>query len=1051
MSDSDQPLESFFLATAPYALRKTKQREIFKAKQTKRGRKAGPPSRKALQQPHEYVEEPIITTNRPEPNTQPNPLHSTFSTATRVQNTSNPCPKDSPEHHEHEEILNEGHYRPQSREIDDCPTTTPESPPKSAENRNFSTPPTKIAPKVRTIERPDSGEAAALATIPAACENITFSTASDRVTDHSTRLTSMPDLQSEISPSNRDEIQPNFDANEAPRGTELRRQESTSIQLRLTMNETAFQPLSSSTTSLSASITSDFSSSAPIPAQSTPVSVQITSNRSTSALITSTISRFCPLYDLPSFCASSLSSFSSLASLPAQLFSASSSSSQHPTRPQLTQGSFGTRESTIQTDDSLDCHHCRWIAKIWGEPLITTSGRSLFTYRLALHIQQLDEYILRYCGRQTAQLVGSALHGIPTTLIGPLLQLINVSTHYPPDIDCPPPLIHHMALPHIFIVHHTLLYIFRIEFDQGVLRLLTHITPTQRRGITPTVISIFQDLLERFLNEALDITLRYINPHFASSIPTIFQHLTCIVRYECRRLHATHLSIQPQNSDASPLTPRTREAFYQPQPLTPPKNLASDQLLTLFYSTLQQFNTSTTNTRSQTTTPTTLRPTSTTTDFASPRPASPSPRISDDTSIEVVQPDSPHSSDFGEVHEPLLNQDNMANSSLRRERDASPMTDSIRRMETVDDAASDLSRRNTDLPLAAWQESVQKATRDAVSSEMRQLWDCQIAPHITRTVHESIQPTRQQLHDVQQQVTNVRQSLHDELQRPSTRASYSGPEQQLSNPNTAIRSFFATRQRDTDTVTMNATTRLEWADTVEHTQPSRTTTNLPPINNNNSTPSQQWIDSFAAAMERRQKPKAIDLQQFLADSRPPMLTEDDMQRFARKSPERLTEQQTHAFADQLEQYLMHDRDNYDFIEEGHALRKLAQYMKWRTLASWLQLYANPTIRFRFSKREFWRRKYDEHAHHCMPQPHHTPDITESIDRLARGLEARLDLRESSQSRNNPNFRNQTPYQRNQSNDRFQNQPRPFQNNFNRNNYTNGNQNNCQNRLRLSTK
>ena len=81
----------------------------------------------------------------------------------------------------------------------------------------------------------------------------------------------------------------------------------------------------------------------------------------------------------------------------------------------------------------------------------------------------------------------------------------------------------------------------------------------------------------------------------------------------------------------------------------------------------------------------------------------------------------------------------------------------------------------------------------------------------------------------------------------------------------------------------------------------------------------------------------------------------------------------------------------------------------------------------------------------MPQPHHTPDITESIDRLARGLEARFDLRDSLQPRYNQNFRNQTPFQRNQSNDRFQNQPRTFQNNFNRNNYTNGNQNNWQNR------
>ena len=89
---------------------------------------------------------------------------------------------------------------------------------------------------------------------------------------------------------------------------------------------------------------------------------------------------------------------------------------------------LGLGKALYKRMTALTVYHCRWIAKIWGEPLITTSGRSLFTYRLALYIQQLDDYILRYCGRQTAQLVGSALHGIPTTLIGPLLQLINVYT-----------------------------------------------------------------------------------------------------------------------------------------------------------------------------------------------------------------------------------------------------------------------------------------------------------------------------------------------------------------------------------------------------------------------------------------------------------------------------------------------------------------------------------------------------------------------------------------------------------------------------------------------
>ena len=63
-----------------------------------------------------------------------------------------------------------------------------------------------------------------------------------------------------------------------------------------------------------------------------------------------------------------------------------------------------------------------------------------------------------------------------------------------------------------------------------------------------------------------------------------------------------------------------------------------------------------------------------------------------------------------------------------------------------------------------------------------------------------------------------------------------------------------------------------------------------------------------------------------------MLTEDDMERFARKQPERLTEQQTHAFADQLEQYLIYDYDNPDYIDERNALRHLAQYIKWKILA-----------------------------------------------------------------------------------------------------------------------
>ena len=51
-----------------------------------------------------------------------------------------------------------------------------------------------------------------------------------------------------------------------------------------------------------------------------------------------------------------------------------------------------------------------------------------------------------------------------------------------------------------------------------------------------------------------------------------------------------------------------------------------------------------------------------------------------------------------------------------------------------------------------------------------------------------------------------------------------------------------------------------------------------------------WADSIAVALTKRQKPKPLDLEEFLNDSRPPMPTGDDMERFARKQPECLTEQ-----------------------------------------------------------------------------------------------------------------------------------------------------------------
>ena len=64
--------------------------------------------------------------------------------------------------------------------------------------------------------------------------------------------------------------------------------------------------------------------------------------------------------------------------------------------------------------------------------------------------------------------------------------------------------------------------------------------------------------------------------------------------------------------------------------------------------------------------------------------------------------------------------------------------------------------------------------------------------------------------------------------------------------------------------------------------------------------SEHWADTVATAVAQKQKPKPIDLDAFLDNARPLLLTENDIERFARKTTDRITEADTRFFADQLE-------------------------------------------------------------------------------------------------------------------------------------------------------
>ena len=71
-----------------------------------------------------------------------------------------------------------------------------------------------------------------------------------------------------------------------------------------------------------------------------------------------------------------------------------------------------------------------------------------------------------------------------------------------------------------------------------------------------------------------------------------------------------------------------------------------------------------------------------------------------------------------------------------------------------DDNISVILRPAIETLLSAW--------REALGQELRQFWTAQIAPHITRTVQDNFQNTRQQLTEMQRQVTQVRQSLSED-------------------------------------------------------------------------------------------------------------------------------------------------------------------------------------------------------------------------------------------------------------------------------------------------
>ena len=130
-----------------------------------------------------------------------------------------------------------------------------------------------------------------------------------------------------------------------------------------------------------------------------------------------------------------------------------------------------------------------------------------------------------------------------------------------------------------------------------------------------------------------------------------------------------------------------------------------------------------------------------------------------------------------------------------------------------DDDISVISRPAIDIPSPAW--------REALRQELRQFWTAQIALHITRTVQDNFQNIRQQLTEMQRQVTQVRQSLSEDSTRQHPKISYPDLASILQPPLPTIRHAPLTRFRNAETNSSNTPTRIDF-DIMEYEQQQRT-------------------------------------------------------------------------------------------------------------------------------------------------------------------------------------------------------------------------------------
>ena len=721
-------------------------------------------------------------------------------------------------------------------------------------------------------------------------------------------------------------------------------------------------------------------------------------------------------------------------------------SSTHPLFP-FRYFSTTTPEST-QTDSYYLCPTCEWQPLSYPLTQDAVNLQGLLLTRIQSYLGGIPDIIREYCGLHALRTTAHLLKILPTLIVYPLLPVILACIESPhrdtiPHGQFPTSLLHSLLL-----LQNTLVATFRLYLMSALFIPLSYFTP--QRQFTHVLFRILHCIREATLHlfhEIPTIVPRYYTIPSLTLFCTITQFGDLIITRETQLL-STHLeqyysaiSSQPiphsschsQSSDnlSPPLSPTTLHRLFTPSALSHHPTLFAEQIYNAYYdpaktrslTNLEQYlffaHTAYTNTAS-------LHPSTIPYSFSPPSPLHlhhPSPPT-------TCYPPTPASHSESRTNFTP----NHLSSTM-----APPTNSPSQRGHTVDRATQSTTSRSNPIisPRSVSHQENTSHSHDnmthAIATAMDHLWQTRIQPSLEQQRDEN----RQCYEDIQIQLDSVRRSVTDSVRPlPSTSRS-SALHHPTSTQFSPHHSPILSSLRDNESPTTIRTSRIRWEDNTIPPPPSRD-------------PAPSFTPPPLQTSSHQRNQRSVDLTAFLTGTRNPLLTEDDLERFARKQPEKLTDYQIRAFADQLERYLSSDPENHEFLAESAALRKLIQSTKPSLLGAWLQLYTNSTVQFSYCKTLFWRRKYDENAHRCIPRPHRGPDIPECLERLTRTIEDHFQPTNRPQGNGNPpqrppnnnNYRpnNQRPYDNNQ-NRNFQPQYTQNYQPRNDNNRNNGNQQN----------